>query len=63
MLDIDPKEEPSQEELRKERNVLFQREYLKTVTIVKPKWHDMAVDRLIKKLHAHIKTIEKIIIS
>ncbi|XP_078152126.1 F-box protein At4g22280-like [Carex rostrata] len=60
----DPKEELSQEELGNRRNVLFQREYLKTVRIIRPKRRpDMVVDRLINNLRTHIKTIgEEIII-
>ncbi|KAF3333729.1 F-box/FBD/LRR-repeat protein [Carex littledalei] len=60
----DPKEELSQDELRNRRNVLFQRERLKTVRIVKPiQRPDMVVDQLINYLRTHIKTIEEEIIS
>lgn len=59
----DPEEEISQEDLGNRINVLFQREHLKTLRIVKPKERpDLVVDTLMNNLRAHIKTIGEEII-
>ncbi|XP_078153393.1 F-box/LRR-repeat protein At3g26922-like [Carex rostrata] len=59
----DPEEEISQEELGNRIDVLFQREHLKTLRIVKPMERpDLVVDRLMNNLRNHIKTIDEEII-
>ncbi|KAF3339784.1 F-box domain containing protein [Carex littledalei] len=59
----DPEEEISQEELGNRINVLFQREHLKTLRIVKPKERpDLVIDTLMNNLRTHIKTIGEEII-
>ncbi|XP_078178181.1 F-box/LRR-repeat protein At3g26922-like [Carex rostrata] len=53
-----PKEELSQEKLRNRRDLVFQREYLKVVKIVKPEQRpDIVFARLIHNLRTHIKKI------